>query len=203
MDGCMRDYIIRYFPLTGRVLSDGVDADVIFYPMMTQYVDRVAGWGADGGKDDYGRPLILMMGWSAPTGIDDYTDTVARRKAIDACAGGASCDEVYPPPASKVDAAWAGMAGAWRALILHELVHGLGFNIFEMQDIQEADGTKRQLVRRQEMVDPDGTKDEVWLGFGRTVALYYTTLPLIHFIPDSRTYSAPLFLKRNDNATGP
>ena len=111
-----------------------------------------------------------MMGWSAPTGIDDYADTAARRKAIDGCAGGASCEEVYPPPASKVDAAWAGMTGASRALILHELVHGLGFNIFEMQDIQEADGTKRQLVRRQEMADPDGTKDTVWLGFDRTVA---------------------------------
>jgi hypothetical protein len=41
----------------------------------------------------------------------------------------------------------------------------------------------------------DGSGDRqfvVGLGLGRIVALH---APRIHFIPDSRTYSAPLFLK--------
>jgi hypothetical protein len=35
---------------------------VIFFPLMSQYIPNVGGWGGDAGKDQFGRPLVLVMG---------------------------------------------------------------------------------------------------------------------------------------------
>ena len=43
-----------------------MDADVIFFPTMAQSVKNVAGWGGDAGKDQHGRPVLIVMGWSIP-----------------------------------------------------------------------------------------------------------------------------------------
>ena len=40
----------------------GIEADTIFFPTYTQYVPGVAGWGKEAGKDQFGRPLLILMG---------------------------------------------------------------------------------------------------------------------------------------------
>ena len=49
-----------------------------------------------------------------------------------------------------------------RAIILHELVHGLGFGIFHFQHSFNSDGSPRQIVKKQVTTDVDGTTDRVW-----------------------------------------
>eukprot|EP01050_Picozoa_sp_SAG11_P023817 SAG11_NODE_4902_length_1729_cov_2.017791_2_plen_100_part_00 len=84
---------------------------MILYPAMTQYTKDVAGWGVDGGKDQYGRPVILLLGWSPPTGLGAYYDLGARAAA--AAAG--EPDEPYPPPLSRLVEEWTGHEAKARA----------------------------------------------------------------------------------------
>ena len=49
-------------PVGDHYCTAGIDADAIFFPTYTQYVPGVAGWGTEAGKDQYGRPLLILMG---------------------------------------------------------------------------------------------------------------------------------------------
>ena len=48
-----------------------------------------------------------------------------------------------------------------RAIILHELVHGLGFGIWNFQNSYTADGKRRKIVELQQIKDVDNSTDEV------------------------------------------
>ncbi len=57
-----------------------------------------------------------------------------------------------------------------RAVIMHELVHGLGFNIFVFQNTYGYDGWSRTIVRQMPVQDTDGTADSsVWHAVGERV----------------------------------
>lgn len=66
---CARDARRMYkLPVPDSLCSTGEDADAILYVVMPQYIPGVAGWGSEAGKDQYGRPIVLVMGWSVPSG---------------------------------------------------------------------------------------------------------------------------------------
>ena len=50
----------------------------------------------------------------------------------------------------------------YRSIILHELLHGLGFGITNFRNSFSHDGSKKQIVKLQKMTDVDGSTDEVW-----------------------------------------
>jgi hypothetical protein len=108
-EACARDAQLMYrLPVRDDYCTTGFDGDVIFYPMMSQFTPGVGGWGGDAGKDETGRPIILVMGWSiATTPIMRYG-----KQRI----------------------------GAPRSIILHEIVHGLGFSVYNFRDRRDANG---------------------------------------------------------------
>jgi hypothetical protein len=69
-DECARDAKLMYrlpvkdsyCDVSGLVDASGKQGDVIFFPLMSQYIPNVGGWGGDAGKDQFGRPLVLVMG---------------------------------------------------------------------------------------------------------------------------------------------
>ena len=98
---CAKDARHMYgLPIPDSYCTTGVDADVILYPVMSQYTKNVAGWGVDAGKDQHGRPLIIIVGWSPPTGLEAYSDLEAR-------ATGPSAADNYPPHESNLVDEWA------------------------------------------------------------------------------------------------
>eukprot|EP01052_Picozoa_sp_SAG31_P017522 SAG31_NODE_1201_length_9418_cov_3.410881_7_plen_124_part_00 len=115
-------------PVDEALCDDGVDADVVFYPIRSTHLPGVAGWGGDGGKDQNGRPIILVMGIS-----DTQILTAAGRSTFD-----------------------------HRAVVLHELVHGLGFGIWNFQNSFDQNGQRKEIVRFQGVDDADGTNDQIW-----------------------------------------
>ena len=56
-----------------------------------------------------------------------------------------------------------------RAVIMHELVHGLGFNIFQFQNSFDSAGRSKTIVLLTQMVDTDGSVDQVWHAVGERV----------------------------------
>jgi hypothetical protein len=57
-----------------------------------------------------------------------------------------------------------------RAVIMHELVHGLGFNIFVFQNTYDFNGRSRPIVRQMPATDIDGSTDSgVWHAIGKRV----------------------------------
>lgn len=115
-------------PVSDVYCDSGADDDMtaIFFPIMGQYIPNVAGWGGDAAKDEFGRPIVLVMGISVPV-------TWEGREAYD-----------------------------HQSIILHELVHGLGFGIWNFQNSFTASGEPRQIVELQPVQDVDGSVDEVW-----------------------------------------
>ena len=64
---CAKDAQVMYrLPINPEYCTLGVDADVVFFPTMAQAATNIAGWGGDAGKDQHGRPVVLVMGWSVP-----------------------------------------------------------------------------------------------------------------------------------------
>lgn len=49
-----------------------------------------------------------------------------------------------------------------RPLVLHELMHSLGFANSKFTNARDADGKRKMLLELKEVTDADGTKDEVW-----------------------------------------
>lgn len=97
---CAKDARRMYkLPVDDRYCTTGVDADIIFYPVMSQYTENVAGWGIDAAQDEHGRPLIIAMGWSPPTGLKAYLDLEAR-------SSGSSSANVYPPDPASLHQEW-------------------------------------------------------------------------------------------------
>ena len=56
-----------------------------------------------------------------------------------------------------------------RAVIMHELVHGLGFNIFAFQNTFDTNGRSKTIVLQAPMQDTDGSTDMVWHAVGERV----------------------------------
>ena len=115
---CAKDAQVIYkVPVAESYCTEGVDADVVLFPVMGQKIKGVAGWGVSAGADQHGRPILMIVGWSVPT--TTYARSVYNGSLP---SGGANCRHE-----SAEDKA--------RSLVLHEIVHGLGFNIFTFQVI--------------------------------------------------------------------
>ena len=154
---CAKDAQEMYrLPVSDDYCTTGADGHTIFLPIMGQYIPNVAGWGGDAGKDENGRPIILVMGITVP------------------------------------QTAWQRAAYDHRAIVLHELVHGLGFGIWNFQNTFLADGSRKEIVA-QELVDEPGArrgngvpndKDQIWSVVSeRTIAAartYFNCSTLTH-----------------------
>ena len=135
---CARDAKLLYrVPVLDEYCTTGFAADVIFYPVMTQYTPGVGGWGGDAGKDEMGRPVLLVMGWSIGT-----TPLVRLRKE---------------------------QADSPRGLILHEIVHGLGFSVYNFRDRRDGDGNRDSMVEERDV--PDDSEDVWFVTSQRTLAV--------------------------------
>ena len=125
---CAKDARAMYrLPVAPLYCEEGVAAHTVFFPYMSQYVPNVAGFGGDAAKDQFGRPIVLVMGISVPR-------TAALRSEYD-----------------------------HRSIILHELVHGLGFGIWNFQNSFLGNGQRRKLVELHQVKDIDGSTDEIWM----------------------------------------
>ena len=120
---CGRDALLMYrLPVKDSYCdAAGFPGDVIFFPLMAQYTPNIGGWGGDAGTDQYGRPLVLVMGWSAPT-----------------------------TPAARLQYQTTDQS---RAIILHELVHGLGFSVYNFRERKDADGNPSSMVEERTVTD--------------------------------------------------
>ncbi len=151
-EACARDAQLMYrVPVDDSYCSTGFDGDVIFYPVMSQYAPGVGGWGGDAGKDETGRPIILVMGWSVAT------TPIARLEK------------------QKI--------GAPRSIILHEIVHGLGFSVYNFRDRRDANGNIDSMVEERSV--PDDT-EPVWFVTSErtlTVARDYFGCPELDGLP--------------------
>jgi hypothetical protein len=135
---CARDAQLMYrLPVLDSYCTSGFDGDVIFYPVMAQYTPGVGGWGGDAGKDEFGRPIILVMGWSIA-----YTPVARYHKQV---------------------------IGAPRSIILHEIVHGLGFSVYNFRDRRDANGDISSMVEERSV--PDDTENVWFVTSERTLAI--------------------------------
>ena len=151
-------------PIPDSYCSAGVDADVVFFPYQSQYVPNVAGFGGDMGKDQYGRPVLITMGWGLG---DEWGYNVTLPNTTDAVI-------------------MAQKNATARAIVLHELVHGLGFNIFQFQNSFDSRGDKKTLVLMGPVGDVDGAVDNIWQAVGQrtiTVARAYFNCPTLLSLP--------------------
>lgn len=125
---CARDAQLMYrLPVAESYCTTGFDGDVIFYPLMSQYAPGVGGWGGDAGKDETGRPIILVMGWSIAT-----------------------------TPMARFEKQ---QIGAPRSIILHEIVHGLGFSVYNFRDRRDESGRIDSMVEERAVSDDS---EPVW-----------------------------------------
>jgi len=131
--------------------SNGKWGDVVFYPTMAQYAPNVGGWGGDAGKDQFGRPIVLVMGWTAPQ-----------------------------TPQARLNYQQAGQS---RSIILHEVVHGLGFSIYNFQTRTDSSGQISPMVEMRPV--PDDTTDVWFVTSSRTlqVARDYFGCPTLTGLP--------------------
>eukprot|EP01052_Picozoa_sp_SAG31_P030583 SAG31_NODE_3150_length_4617_cov_23.083001_4_plen_269_part_00 len=134
--------VIFRLPIPDSYCTEGVDADVILYPMMAQKTKGVVGWGQSAGQDQTGRPVILQIGWSVPT-----TATARARFAGGASLSGCRAES---------------MEDKARSLILHEIVHGLGFSVMSCRSRYDSTGQRLEIIREGDVVDIDGESDTVW-----------------------------------------
>jgi hypothetical protein len=145
---CAKDARTMYrMPVPASYCQAGVDADVVFFPYQSQYVPNVAGFGGDMGKDQYGRPVLITMGW----GVGDIWGTNPKAGSYNGNVAGAYPDHLMMTAMNE---------SAIRT-VKHEIVHGLGFNIFQFQNTYDTSGKKKDIVLLGPMVDKDGASDQV------------------------------------------
>ncbi|KAJ1627100.1 hypothetical protein T492DRAFT_190706 [Pavlovales sp. CCMP2436] len=106
--------------VSDHLCSDGMeDADVLLYVRHPPPIPGVSGTGSACALDERGRPVVIALDWhTLPTNAD-------------------SVDWPSAPAEQRADA---------RAVILHELFHGLGFSIEHWTAAIFANGTRRALV---------------------------------------------------------
>mmetsp|Transcript_16451 Transcript_16451/g.53644 ORF Transcript_16451/g.53644 Transcript_16451/m.53644 type:complete len:944 (+) Transcript_16451:1-2832(+) len=131
--------------------TSGVAGDVILSVTKPPRYQGVAGSGGACQVDSSGRPLWLVFAW-----LEQMSD-----KALAPCAPGVSC--ITPDDA----------VARWRGLVIHEILHALGFSSGKFQNARDASGARKNLLAFLPVEDTDGATDMVW-----------------HFTPDSRAYAA-------------
>eukprot|EP01050_Picozoa_sp_SAG11_P000169 SAG11_NODE_3_length_39220_cov_67.005828_30_plen_428_part_00 len=161
--------------------SEGVDADVVLFPIMAQAVPGVSGWGTAVAEDQHGRPVMLLMGWQVPPTEEARAQaSVAgegRRIVLHerACTTSISCIVSISARTKCIGEARLPLLDCWVPKTNAAVFHGLGFSIQKLRDVgaevvhTPTDGTAQQygLVALQSVTDVDGTTDEVWHMRGR------------------------------------
>jgi len=150
---------LHALPVADELCSRGADdADVLLYVRRPPPVAGVSGTGSACAIDERGRPIVIAFDWHA---LPDDTATVGWHEA---------------PPEQRAAA---------RAIVLHELLHGLGFSIEHWTGALHANGTRKQLVGALPLtkatigVGLGGEADGVEPGGSETVW---------HFLPGTRTF---------------
>lgn len=143
--------------------SSGTIGDVVLSVTKPPRYTGVAGSGSACQVDSNGRPIWLVFAW-----LEQMAD-----KALAPCAPGFSC--VTPEEA----------VARWRGLVIHEILHALGFSNGKFQNARDASGTRKNLLAFLPVEDTDGATDMIW-----------------HFTADSRAYAAAqeYFNCRDDEA---
>ena len=76
---CAKDTQMLYrLPVADSYCNEGVDADLIFFPIMSQKTMGIGGWGTSSLSDQNGRPVLLLMGWSVPITVEAREEYDAR-----------------------------------------------------------------------------------------------------------------------------
>eukprot|EP00930_Biecheleria_cincta_P067785 TRINITY_DN5466_c0_g3_i1.p1 TRINITY_DN5466_c0_g3~~TRINITY_DN5466_c0_g3_i1.p1 ORF type:complete len:961 (-),score=112.26 TRINITY_DN5466_c0_g3_i1:458-3340(-) len=124
--------------------ASGVAADVVLSVVMPPPLPGLGGAGTFCSADQNGRPLHLLFQWH-------------RR----------------PSQEERSSYSQTELARNFRGLVLHEVIHGLGFGTGLWQNCYASDGSKREVVKQVEVTDNDGTRDSI-----------------LHFVSGTRTYEA-------------
>jgi len=137
---CAKDAQMVYFlPIPDSFCTVGIEADVILVPIMSQYINGVAGWGGSAGDDQYGKPLVLVFSWSAPI-----------------TAGGTRSGNSI-----RYDGREHDLHG--RGTIIHEIIHGLGFGLSQFKNHIGQNGQSSPIVHQSTYTDVNGKVDSaVW-----------------------------------------
>ncbi len=120
-------------PIRPELCTTGFDADAIVFLSLPQYVPRVAGWGATALENQVGRPVVLSVSWSVPSsgGIAALASSARQRR-----------EDIN-----------------FRAVLLHEMIHALGFNTLSFR--------KARTITQGSATDADGSVDpSVWFAVG-------------------------------------
>ena len=117
-----------------------------------------AGYGGNVGSDEFGRPIALLTSWT----VGSYDIHMNWRTG----------------PFFRY---LADNDGAPRSVIMHELVHGLGFSIADFQSATNPDGTEKRMVETRPL---DG--EDIWHVISDrtlTVARDYFDCPTLDALP--------------------
>jgi len=132
---CAKDARVTYrLPVHDDYCLVGFDADVLFFPTMAQWSPFTAGFGGDTASDQYGRPVMVTMGFAPPANGDPTGHEFQRGMNWDSYVSGAVTFD-------------------YRQVIMHELIHGLGFNIYTFQSVYTKDGKQRHIVDSRQYED--------------------------------------------------
>eukprot|EP01047_Picozoa_sp_COSAG01_P004751 COSAG01_NODE_158_length_23708_cov_7.921979_9_plen_391_part_00 len=99
--------------------------------------------GLVAGSDQNGRPVLMAMGWAVPLTHASRADYSGSAPIPSACFKESHLNKA-------------------RGLILHELLHGMGFSVQIFNSQYDANGLKKQLVEMRAVTDIDGDVDQIW-----------------------------------------
>ena len=145
-DKCARDCTM----LSGVAVNDdycdtGFYTDAVVSLVKPATIPGVAGTGGACASDSTGRPTWLVFSWIQS--INEATasgSNMAKRNGED--------DET----------AVRRLVEEYRGLVIHELLHALGFTNAKFRAARDAAGNRKDLITLKPVTDLDGTKDEVW-----------------------------------------
>ena len=110
----------------------GVPADVVLSITKPPVIPGVAGTGGGCASEEAGRPTWIVFAW-----IQKIVDVMA----------GKTTEELLEEH---------------RPLIIHEIIHGLGFSNIKFRSATDSQGERKGLVTLGKVEDLDGAVDEVW-----------------------------------------
>ena len=111
----------------------GVAADVVLSVTKPPTIQGVGGTGGSCAADQRGRPTWLVFSW---------IQSVAKEGSV----------------GSTVEQSLA----MYRNLIVHELIHALGFSSHSFSNARDGAGARKGLISLMPVTDLDGESDEVW-----------------------------------------
>ena len=115
-----------------HLCEEGVEADAVLSLTLVPPTPGLGGTGTFCSSDQLGRPIHLVFNWHGR------------------------------PSAAHLASNFDQLKEHYRGLVLHEVLHGLGFGTFLWTNTFDSAGNRRNIVQQRKVVDEDGTEDVIY-----------------------------------------